>query len=163
MGYNKISINFYMRMLSGKGFTLIEVLLVIAILAILASIVIIAINPAKQFASARDAQRESDVFAILNGLHQYALDHDGAFPENLTEEEMEICATGSESCENLLDLSPLTADQQYLVAMPVDPQCAANGVVCSENGTGYFVMLTTGGRVTVAAYASEGGEITKTR
>ncbi len=146
-----------------KGFTLIEVLLVIAILAILASIVIIAINPGKQFASARDAQRESDVFAILNALHQYALDNEGAFPENLTEEEIEICITDSQSCENLLDLAPITGNQKYLVAMPIDPQCSVSDAVCSENGTGYFVNLTAGGRVTVSAYGAEEGEIIKTR
>ena len=40
-----------------KGFTLIEILVVIGIMAVLATIVIIAINPAKQFAQARNADR----------------------------------------------------------------------------------------------------------
>jgi len=60
------------------GFTLIEVLLVIAIMSILASVVIIAINPARQLADARDAERLSDVYAIMNALHQYAADNDGS-------------------------------------------------------------------------------------
>lgn len=146
-----------------KGFTLIEVLLVIAILAILASIVIVAINPAKQFASARDAQRQSDVYSILNALHQYALDNEGSFPGDLTTDELEICKTDSLSCAELYDLSELTDDQLYLVSMPQDPQCGATLANCSENGTGYFVGLTENGRVIVSAYGAEEADITVTR
>ncbi len=146
-----------------RGFTLIEVLLVIAILAILAAIVIIAINPAKQFASARDAQRQSDVYSIMNALHQYALDNEGAFPDALTTEELEICRTDSESCTDLYDLSELTDGQIYLVSMPLDPQCPSSSANCAENGTGYFVGLTDGGRVTVSAYGAEDGDISITR
>jgi prepilin-type N-terminal cleavage/methylation domain-containing protein len=146
-----------------KGFTLIEVLLVIAILAILASIVIIAINPGKQFASARDAQRISDVYTILNALHQYALDNEGAFPEGLGVEEMEICRTDSVNCEGLLDLAPVTGNQQYLVAFPLDPQCPQSDANCSEYGTGYFISLSENGRITVNAYGAENGEISVTR
>jgi type IV pilus assembly protein PilA len=146
-----------------RGFTLIEVLLVIAMLAILASIVIIAINPGKQFASARDAQRQSDVYSILNALHQYALDNEGTFPEGLTSDELEICRTDSESCVDLVDLSPITDSERYLVSMPLDPQCPVSSANCSENGTGYFVSVSENGRVTVNAYGAENNEISVTR
>ena len=67
-----------------KGFTLIEILVVIGIIAVLAAIVIIAINPARQFAQARDAKRTSDVSAISNAIGQYISDNKGAFPPGLT-------------------------------------------------------------------------------
>jgi len=55
-----------------KGFTLIEILVVVALIAILAAVTIVAINPAKHFSEARDAQRSSDVTQILNAVTQYA-------------------------------------------------------------------------------------------
>ena len=66
--------------LSREGFTLIELLLVIGIIAILASIVIVAINPTKQMGDARNAQRRSDVNTILNAVYQYAIDNNGTMP-----------------------------------------------------------------------------------
>jgi len=60
-----------------RGFTLIEILVVIGIIAILAAVVIIAINPARQFAQARNAQRESNIESILNAIGQNLADNKG--------------------------------------------------------------------------------------
>lgn len=62
-----------------RGFTLIEILVVIGIIAILATIAIIAINPARQFAQARNTQRESNVNTILNAVGQNIADNKGTF------------------------------------------------------------------------------------
>src|SRR4030065_2746270 len=79
---------------SRSGFTLLEVLLVIAIIAILAAIVIIAINPSKQLAEARNAQRRSDINTILNAVYQYSIDNKGSIPASITTSITEICKTG---------------------------------------------------------------------
>ncbi len=64
---------------TNKGFTLIEVLVVIGIIAILATIVIVAINPARQFAQSRDTQRLSNINSILNAVGQKIADNKGVF------------------------------------------------------------------------------------
>jgi prepilin-type N-terminal cleavage/methylation domain-containing protein len=58
-----------------KGFTLIEILVVIGMIALLAAIVLIAINPSRQFAQGRNSQRHNDASAILNAVGQYIADN----------------------------------------------------------------------------------------
>ena len=54
-----------------KGFTLLELLIVIGILAILATVIIVAINPAELLRRARDSQRLSDLSSITSALAFY--------------------------------------------------------------------------------------------
>ena len=48
-----------------RGFTLVELLVVIGIVGILLAITLVAINPARQFKQANNAKRTADVNAIL--------------------------------------------------------------------------------------------------
>ncbi|MCX6780480.1 MAG: prepilin-type N-terminal cleavage/methylation domain-containing protein [Candidatus Magasanikbacteria bacterium] len=80
-----------------KAFTLLEILLVVAAIAILAGIVIVAINPGKQLAQVRNAARKSDVSAVLNAVYQYSLDNDGLFP-NTIDGTLRMLGTGGSGC-----------------------------------------------------------------
>ncbi len=140
-----------------RGFTLLEILLVVGAISILAGIVIVALNPSKQLADTRNAQRRVDVNTILNGIYQYAIDN-GALPAAITTTTTQICKTGAGSCTSLTDLAALTTNGTYLVSIPTDPTGSGT------NNTGYTVSKNANGRVTVAAPSAESGaSITVTR
>ncbi len=138
------------RVLARKrpGFTLLEILIVIGIIAILAAVVIVAINPSKQFADARNSQRSSNVNTILNAVYQYAVDNKGTIPATVTTTATAVCATGG-TCTGLIDLSVLTTSGKYLVSLPQDPTTG------TANSTGYNIGKDVNGRVTVSAPSAE--------
>jgi prepilin-type N-terminal cleavage/methylation domain-containing protein len=141
-----------------KGFTLIEILVVIGILAVLFAIVLIAINPARQFSQANNTKRRSDVNAILNAIHQYAADNHGALPAGIAATTGIISSGGSgvDICASLVT--------RYLAALPVDPLTNSGTAVsnCTDPAgydTNYTVFRSaTDNRVTVSAPAAELGE-----
>ncbi len=124
--------------MKNKGFTLIELLIVIGVIAILATAVIVIINPQRQFSQARDATRESHLTTLYSSLMSYKVDNLGILDiPNLSEGITEICNTNvytSVNCENeqLVDLSDIVPT--YINQLPIDPQGPDN-----QYGTGYFI------------------------
>ena len=135
-----------------QGFTLIEVLLVVAIIAILAGIVILAINPNKQLGDTRNSQRQADINTILNATYQYSVDNQGNLPTGITSTPTDVCATGAASCTGLVDLTVLTTNGKYVVAMPKDPKTG------TTTDTHYQISLDANNRVTVSAPDAEQGK-----
>jgi len=132
-----------------QGFSLIEILVVVALIIILATITLVAINPGKNFRDTRNAQRSADVTQILNAVTQYT-----------SEEGNSVAGLGTiATCDSanayagteigigtgMVDLSTVLVDE-FIVAIPRDPSRAA-----SAEGTGYNICVTTGGRVQVSA------------
>lgn len=143
---------------SKKAFTLIELLVVIGILAVLLAIVLIAINPQRQFEQANDTQRSSDVNATLNAVHQYMVEQNGQLPAGITADELPI-SNDPVYTGGFVDLCLLVPD--FIAALPVDPQSGIDPVdaaTCTA-GTTYdtgYTIQATGNRVTVKAPDYEG-------
>jgi prepilin-type N-terminal cleavage/methylation domain-containing protein len=151
---------------SNKGFTLLEILLVIAAIGILAAIVLVAINPNRQLAQARNAQRRSDVNTILNSIYQNIIDNSSTgAPAILTTitTTRNIISTASASCSTpaadgtgtdtpavstSIDLAALLSPN-YLAAIPRDPQASVT------NCTDYVVSRDANNRITVEAPRTE--------
>ncbi len=149
-----------MKKNKNEGFTLIEVLVVIGILAVLVSVVLIAINPARQFAQARDSQRTSNINAILNAIGQRLTDNKGTFAGSFTIDTttyncgpLPTTATAittsiaSDIITNTGALGCLVPT--YMPSFPIDPTSPASP------GTGYTVMVNSIGRTTVATTLEE--------
>jgi prepilin-type N-terminal cleavage/methylation domain-containing protein len=126
-----------------KGFTLLEILLVIAAIGLLAAIILVAINPNRQLAQVRNAERRSEVNTIYKALEQYLIDK-GSYPTGITTSIQDICINGNTT--NCVNLGVLVPD--YIAAIPIDP-----------GGGAYRVVInTSNNRVSIYASNAELGQ-----
>lgn len=154
-----------MNISKSKGFTLLEILLVVAAIGILAGIVILAINPGKQLGDTRNAQRKADVNTILNAVYQYSIDNNGTLPGlNLAASvaTATVIGTSSTGCDTTCTATTtvascidLTADLSptYIVGMTPDPTSGTLG------NTDYYIRKLATGRIEVGACDPEQGEV----
>ena len=145
-----------------RGFTLIELLVVIGILAVLLAITIIAINPARQFASANNTARRSAVTQVLNALGTYVAENQGLLPASVSG-----LTVGTVTAINATNFAALCAQlvPAYISALPTDPTLSdANGIEAVDCAvapptwnTGYSLSRDVNNRITVVAPSAENG------
>ena len=131
-----------------RGFTLIELLVVIGVIAILAAVVLVAVNPGRQFASARDTQRRSDLYALTSAIVQYSTENNGNFPDQDNFPSVGTCVGDTPPC---FDLAPYLSPT-FVARMPADPTSG------TPANTQYFVYQDANRRLVATA----SGEITTT-
>lgn len=136
-----------------KGFTLLELLIVMALIAILAGIVIAALNPARQFANARNSSRYAHLNVIMNAISSNMAEHSGTF--TCATGVIPAAATNMSSTVGDYDIAPCLVTE-YLSSMPFDPSATgAKWTSEADYNSGYTVLKAADGRITVAAPAAE--------
>lgn len=144
------------RTAAQKGFTLVELLVVIGIITILFAVVLVAVDPAQRLAQARNAVRRQDVRDILEAIMESIVDNDGTIPANIDSvtASSQVLGTAGSGCNTtctavttVAACADLTGDlvEDYLSAIPMDPNTgtAAN--------TDYAVNKTAGGRILITS------------
>lgn len=121
-----------------KGFTLIEILIVVAIIAILASVVLVGLGPTQE--AGRDARRLSDLTEVQNGLELY-YNMCGYYPGTATAAPcggyFTVGTTWSD-LQTILEKSPLG-----ITTVPVDPTAGRTYTYSTlPDGSSYMLSAT---------------------
>lgn len=114
-----------------RSFTLVELLIVIAILAVLAAAVVIVLNPAELLAQARDTQRISDVNMMRKAVDLFIVDNSSVSLGTPNRVYISI-PDSSTSCANITGLPTLPAGWQYV--------CAPAATLRSTTGNGWLPL-----------------------
>ena len=112
-----------------RGFTLLEVLVVLAIIVVVGAVVLMLINPSARFAKSRNNERAADLNVILNAVSQNIADNKGSFSCSAGY----LPSTSTRMAVGLgdYDIVPCLFPT-YLVVVPYDP-----------NGEGVFYTSTS--------------------
>ncbi len=84
--------------LKNSGFTLVELLIVIAIIAVLAALIFVALNPLQRFRDARNAKRKQDIISIADAIRLYQVSHGGQLPIGL-DSNWRMLGTDTSGCD----------------------------------------------------------------
>lgn len=115
-----------------SGFTLVEVLIVVAVIAILGAIAVMTLNPAQASQKARDAQRRKDVATYQSIIEQYLEDNRSSYSALTavtTQSKTNSCQGG------VLRASSGTWDTcTYASTQPLDPVNGTNKTITTNGG-----------------------------
>ena len=126
-----------------KGFSLLELLIVLGVLMILGTAVFYWVDPVAQVGKAEDKRRQNDILNIANAFTSYARDHKGALPilGQVNSSKKVLCSiqsgtqlTCGASTEYCLAISDQDFFDKYLGRLPTDPDKS------SETDTGYYIL-----------------------
>ncbi len=145
-----------------KSFTLVELIIVIAIVAVLAGAIFVAIDPARRLHEVRNARRQSDVNTILDAVKKYQVDNEGEHYDEVNDAyELEYSVIGedallcsydctavpavSSDCVDLTDIG-----SEYMAVVPVDPKTG------DQEYSGYYLYKHENSAITIGSCDPEG-------
>ena len=114
-------------LLKSKGFSLVEVIIVVALIGVLAGGLITILDPAGQLKGSRDSKRKADLKQIQAALELYRADQ-GSYPDS-TDAEFGNDVANYNSNSSFVD-NPVSVQVTYLQTVPKDPK--------SPNGHYYY-------------------------
>ncbi len=86
-----------MRFKASPGFTLAELLIVVGVMAMLAAIIVVGVNPAKQISTTRNAQRLAALGNIQGAINAYAIENNGSYPAGI-DTGLRMLGTATSGC-----------------------------------------------------------------
>lgn len=125
-----------------KGFTLIEILIVVAIIAILASVVLVGLGPTQQ--AGRDARRLSDLHEMQNGLELF-YNKCGYYPGTAPSGVCAATATTGYSTGATPLNAALTGAGLQITTVPMDPTSAGThsyGYATNGASASQYILTT---------------------
>lgn len=138
--------------LKTKGFTLVEMLVVISIIGLLAALSVVSFTSSQK--QARDTKRKSDLKFYQNGLETFANNNSGFYPMWASG----LNASGTQFCSGSLAATNCPEDPKYATDTSYYYHYQSDGAVNNgnvqatkyilwskiENGTGYWVVCSSG-------------------
>lgn len=123
-------------MRNNKGFTLLELIIVAAIIALIATATIAVLNPFGQFQKARDTRVKSDLSQVQKALESYYQDNN-RYPAVATSCTYRILGNNGDGNDCIEWGRPW---QPYMNVVPQDPTTANRYVYySSSNGQSYYI------------------------
>lgn len=124
-----------------QGFTIIELIVVMGVISVLATVLITIINPIAQFAKSRDGKRKADLEQMRAALEEYRADQGSYFTPPGSQAYLVACgnsfSTGSTTYIQNMPCDPLGSGQLYNsqnYAYGVNPTGSSYAAVaCLEN------------------------------
>lgn len=116
-----------------KSFTLVELIVAVALMAILGVVILINLNPSQQYAKARNTQRISHTNIIAEAVRQRIIDNHGTFQTGCSSGPLPSTSTPMGSGTGKYNIEPCLVPV-YLSVMPLDP------VVGTSSAIGYNIF-----------------------
>lgn len=129
-----------------KGFTLVEILIVIAIIGILIASLISVLNPIAQVRKGADAERKSDLRQYTIALENYSNNNSSAYPIHVIAVGATSLCSGSGSLDSYMSGCPAdkNPNQSYQYISDASGSTWNLWAQMESQGVGYWVICSNG-------------------